>query len=104
MPQFPAVIFVDPIGGIAVTFPDLSGCVAFARSMEEAPEVATRTLRDHVQAMRTAGEPIPEPTPLRAVLADARHAGGGVILLPGIGAWPPSSIKVSSEGRPEPSA
>jgi predicted RNase H-like HicB family nuclease len=84
-----AVIFVDPDGGITVTFPDLSGCVAFARTMDEAPDVATRALRGGVREMRAAGETIPEPTPLRAVLADAQHAVDAVILLPGIGTWPP---------------
>ena len=89
MSQFPAVIFVDPNGGIAVKFPDLPGCVAFARAMDEAPDIATRMLRNHVQDMRAAGEPIPEPTPLRAALGDARYVGGAVVLLPVIGDWPP---------------
>ena len=42
--------------------PDLPGCVAAAESREEVLELIRKAIDFHVEGMREAGEPIPEPT------------------------------------------
>jgi predicted RNase H-like HicB family nuclease len=42
--------------------PDLPGCVAAAESKEEVLELIREAIDFHVEGMREAGEPIPEPT------------------------------------------
>jgi predicted RNase H-like HicB family nuclease len=42
--------------------PDLPGCVAVAESAEEARTLIREAIELHLESMREAGEPIPEPT------------------------------------------
>ncbi|MEE5994520.1 MAG: type II toxin-antitoxin system HicB family antitoxin [Oscillospiraceae bacterium] len=59
---FPAVFeFCD--NGIAITFPDLSGCLPCAESTEKAVQNAKEALTLHLYGMEEDGEPIPDPTP-----------------------------------------
>lgn len=41
--------------------PDLPGCVAAAKTKAEARRLIREAIKIHVEAMREAGEPIPEP-------------------------------------------
>ena len=69
MRQFVAIIFKDPDGGFAVTFPDLPGCVAFTATLDVAPVVATAALAGHLEEMAARGEPVPggEPPRIREI-------------------------------------
>jgi predicted RNase H-like HicB family nuclease len=41
--------------------PDLPGCVAAAKTKTETRRLIKEAIRLHIEAMREAGEPIPEP-------------------------------------------
>jgi predicted RNase H-like HicB family nuclease len=74
MRQFVALIFSDPDGGFAATFPDLPGCVAFASALLDAPGVATRALAERLEDMEARGERIPEPSRIEDLIADNANA------------------------------
>lgn len=42
--------------------PDLPGCVAVAKTEEEVTELIREAIEFHLEGLRDAGEPIPEPT------------------------------------------
>lgn len=42
--------------------PDLPGCVAVGETVEEVTELIREAIEFHVEGLRDAGEPIPEPT------------------------------------------
>ncbi len=42
--------------------PDLPGCVAVAETEEEVTELIREAIDFHLEGLRDAGEPIPEPT------------------------------------------
>lgn len=62
--------------GYGVYFPDLPGCVASGRNIEEAAEYAKEALSLHCYAMEQDGEMIPEPS---NVLSDEQTAGNLVV-------------------------
>lgn len=41
--------------------PDLPGCVAAAKTKAETRRLVREAIKMHIEAMRDAGEPIPEP-------------------------------------------
>lgn len=53
-----------------VVFPDLPGCTAMGRTVDEALAHASDALRDWVEEMEEAGSAIAEPRPAEAVCAD----------------------------------
>lgn len=42
--------------------PDLPGCVAVAETEEEVTELIREAIEFHLEGLRDAGQPIPEPT------------------------------------------
>ena len=42
--------------------PDLPGCVAVAETEEEVTQLTREAIEFHLEGLRDAGEPIPEPT------------------------------------------
>ena len=42
--------------------PDLSGCVATGRTLEQTRNRMSKAIEMHLTAMREEGEPIPEPS------------------------------------------
>jgi predicted RNase H-like HicB family nuclease len=42
--------------------PDLPGCVAVAETAEEVTDLIREAIEFHLEGLRDAGEPIPEPT------------------------------------------
>jgi predicted RNase H-like HicB family nuclease len=42
--------------------PDLPGCVAVGETIDEVTELIREAIEFHLEGMRDAGEPIPEPT------------------------------------------
>jgi predicted RNase H-like HicB family nuclease len=73
-------------GRWGVSFPDFPGCIAVEDSFEDAVDSAAQVLRFHVEGMLDAGEPIPEPRAMEAIVADPRIAevleGAVVTLVP----------------------
>jgi predicted RNase H-like HicB family nuclease len=82
MRQFVAIIFKDPDGGFAVTFPDLPGCVAFTATLDVAPVVATAALAGHLEEMAARGEPVPEPSTLEALTGKPDNSDGMAMRVP----------------------
>ena len=48
--------------------PELHGCVAAACSWEETLRLIKETIEFHIEGLRKAGEPIPEPTSVGEIL------------------------------------
>jgi predicted RNase H-like HicB family nuclease len=55
-------------GGWGACSPDLPGCVAVGETREEVERLIAEAIPFHIEAMREAGEPVPEP----------RHLAGSV--------------------------
>lgn len=55
-------------GGWGASSPDLPGCVAAGDSQSEVEALIRESIPLHIEALRTAGEPVPEP----------RHRAGSV--------------------------
>lgn len=56
------VIFERSDTGYGAYAPDVPGCIATGRTLEEAAQRFAEALRRHLEIMREYGEPIPEPT------------------------------------------
>lgn len=56
-----AVVFERGRSSVGAYVPDLPGCAAIGRNKEEAAKLIRSTIVMHLQAMRDAGETIPEP-------------------------------------------
>ena len=52
--------------------PDVPGCIATGRTIEETKRNLTEAIKAHLEFMRETGDPIPEPT---AVVADSVTVG-----------------------------
>jgi predicted RNase H-like HicB family nuclease len=55
-------------GGDSAYVPDLSGCVAAARTLEETRELMEEAIELHLEVMREHGEIVPEPSSLAEML------------------------------------
>ena len=42
--------------------PDLPGCVAVGETLDEVTELIREAIEFHIEGLRDAGEPVPEPT------------------------------------------
>lgn len=76
-----AVIHKDPKSDFGVSFPDFPGCISAGRTLEEAKLMAGEALAGHIAEMRAAGEPIPMPASLDAVLANPDFADGTAFIV-----------------------
>ena len=63
MNKFP-VLFEKSSTGYGAYAPDLPGCVATGRTLEETKLRMAKALEMHLSAMREDGDPIPEPSHL----------------------------------------
>lgn len=68
---YPAILEKEPGSVYGVTFPDLPGCVSAGETAEQALVNAHEALAGHVALMVQDGDPLPQPTALEAVTADA---------------------------------
>ena len=64
--RYPALIDGES-GAYGVAFPDLPGCVAMGRTMDEAMENAEKALRDWIDSMEGAGLPVATPGALETI-------------------------------------
>ncbi|HEY3739211.1 MAG TPA: type II toxin-antitoxin system HicB family antitoxin [Bryobacteraceae bacterium] len=56
------VLFEKSATGYGAYVPDLPGCVATGRTIEETRSRMAKALEMHLAAMRADGDPIPEPS------------------------------------------
>lgn len=57
-----AVEFYPTRTGYSAHVPDLPGCAAAGRTLEETRELMRSAMEMHLRAMREDGDPIPEPS------------------------------------------
>jgi predicted RNase H-like HicB family nuclease len=63
--RFEVVFDPVPGGGYQVTAPLLPGLITYGRNLSEARAMARDALRCHLEGMKKAGEPIPDPRKAR---------------------------------------
>ena len=56
------VLFEQSATGYGAYAPDLPGCIATGRTLEEARQRMTKAMEMHLAAMREDGDPIPQPS------------------------------------------
>ena len=57
-----AVVIEKAHGNYSAYVPDLPGCVATGATVEEVEREIREAIEFHLEGLRDAGEPIPEPT------------------------------------------
>jgi len=57
-----AVIYEQGPTSVGVTVPDLPGCFAVGKNMEDARRLAAESIAFHIQSLREDGETVPEPS------------------------------------------
>ena len=57
-----AVVIEKAPGNYSAYMPDLPGCVATGATVEETEREIREAIEFHLEGLRDAGEPIPEPT------------------------------------------
>jgi predicted RNase H-like HicB family nuclease len=57
-----AVVIEKAPGNYSAYVPDLPGCVATGATVEEVEREIREAIEFHLEGLRDAGEPIPEPT------------------------------------------
>lgn len=82
MRQYIALIHKDRDSEFGVSFPDLPGCVTAGSTLDEAREMAVEALAFHLEGLEADGEPIPEPSSLETVMADAENKDAVAMLVP----------------------
>lgn len=84
MKQYVAVVEKDRDSAFGIWFPDVEGCFSAGDSLDEAAVNAIAALRQHAEALESAGRPVPEPRSMEVVLRDkdVRSATkGGAVLM-----------------------
>lgn len=67
---YPALFhFNEDDGSYTITFPNLPGCISEGKSLENALYMAEDALRAWLQYTLDVKEPVPNPSPLQAIVA-----------------------------------
>ena len=85
--QFLGVVEKDEGSAYGIWFPDVPGCFPAADDLEDLPATAAELLRQHVEALESAGNAVPKPRPFDAALNDkdvrqAMRRGATTLLVP----------------------
>ena len=59
-----AVVFEQGPSSVGASVPDLPGCVAVAKTIDEARALIAEAIEFHIEGMLLHGEQVPEPTTL----------------------------------------
>ena len=84
MKQYVAVVEKDPDSAFGIWFPDVEGCFSAGDTLEEASANAAAALRQHVEALESAGRAVPLARSMDDVLRDKdvrKAVSGSAILL-----------------------
>ena len=57
-----AVVIERAPGNYSAYVPDLPGCIATGTTIEEVEREIREAIEFHIEGLRDAGEPVPEPT------------------------------------------
>ena len=63
-----AVVIEKTATGYGAHVPDLPGCIAAAETLDAARQLITEAVEFHLEGMAEAGEPIPEPSTVTAMV------------------------------------
>jgi predicted RNase H-like HicB family nuclease len=69
-PRYVAVIEKEPASAFGVWFPDVEGCFSAGDTLEQATANAAAALRQHMEALQSAGRPMPPARNVDTVLKD----------------------------------
>ena len=64
------VIFEKGENSYGAYVPDLPGCVAAAKTLDEVQVLIAETIEFHIEGLREQGEAIPPPSPLSDIQGD----------------------------------
>ncbi|WP_296713143.1 type II toxin-antitoxin system HicB family antitoxin [Rhodoblastus sp.] len=73
MREYIALIHKDADSDFGVSFPDFPGCVTVGANLDEARRMAEEALALHIEGLAEDGDPIPEPSSLEAIMAEAEN-------------------------------
>ena len=73
MVTYIALLRKEKDSDFGVDFPDFPGCITVGTTLEEAHKRAAEALRFHIKGMMEDAEPIPEPSSLDEIMADAAN-------------------------------
>jgi predicted RNase H-like HicB family nuclease len=95
MRNFVALIHKDAESDFGVSFPDLPGVVTAGVSLDDARKMAADALALHLEGMAEEGQPVPEPSSLDAIMADAVNREAVAIVIPAPAASPARVVRVN---------
>jgi predicted RNase H-like HicB family nuclease len=79
--EYFAIIVQEQDMAFRATFPDLPGCQATAATFDAARVAAGKALARRLAAIETAGDAIPEPSALAAVVGgEDEHCGAAILV------------------------
>lgn len=81
MTNYIGLIHKEPESDYGVSFPDFPGVVTAGATLDEARNMAEEALAFHVEGMIEDGDPIPEPSSLEQVMAEAANRDAVAILV-----------------------
>ena len=73
MPSYIALLRKEAKSDFGVNFPDFPGCITAGSTLEEARILAKEALDAHVALMLEDGDPLPNPSTLDSIVADAEN-------------------------------
>ena len=82
MRHYIGVIHKDAKSDYGISFPDFPGCVSADATLDGVRETGEAALALHVRGMIEDGDPIPEPSSLETVMAQADFRDGVAVLVP----------------------
>ena len=94
MRNYIALIHKDDDSDYGVSFHDLPGVISAGADLDEARRNGAEALTLHLEGMTEEGEPVPEPSSLEAIMADAANRDGVAVLVP-VGDGPARVVRVN---------
>jgi len=79
--EYIAYLHKDRDSDYGVSFPDFPGCIAAGKTLDEASRLAPEALGLHIQGMIEDGDPVPEPSKVDDIAADAARHGAIAFLV-----------------------
>src|SRR5208283_1117404 len=76
-----AIIHKERGSDFGVSFPDFPGCITAGRTLDEAKDMACEALTGHIEVMREADEPVPDPSTLDEVMSNPDFQDGVAFLV-----------------------
>lgn len=82
MRHYIALIHKEADSDFGVSFPDFPGCISAGSTLDEAMKMGAEALAGHIEVLTEDSQPIPEPSLMEDVMADAENRDGVAVLVP----------------------